>query len=139
MVDVLVVNKHEAELLGRQLVASPDDLGAVLNRRGTALIVTLGPKGAAIHVDGTQVNIPGFPVDAVDTTGAGDTFCGVLATELAASGTLRLGVAALEHAVRYGCAAAALAVQAHGAVTSIPDRADIDAFLDKHVPPSVER
>jgi ribokinase len=112
-VDLLVVNEHEATLLG-----GADELLAIV----PAVVVTLGADGALIRTyDAEPVRVPGIPVDVVDTTGAGDTFCGALVARLAD------GVA-LEPAVRFATAAAALSVQRAGAVPAIPTREEIDDF-----------
>jgi ribokinase len=113
-VDVLVVNEHEAADLGgrRELL-----------RRVPRVVVTLGAAGCAyLERDGTELRVPAPVVRAVDTTGAGDTFCGVLAAGLAAGD-------GIEQVLRRACAAASLAVQAPGAVPSIPTAAAIAVRL----------
>ena len=65
---------------------------------------------------------PAFAVELVDTTAAGDTFCGVLVASLGAG-------AAMPQALRRAGAAAALACTRFGAQASIPTRAEVDAFL----------
>lgn len=115
-VDLLVVNEHEAALLG-----GADALLEVVPQ----LVVTLGAKGALVRTRDTTVAIPGIPVDVVDTTGAGDTFCGALVAKLDEG-------AALEPAVRFATAAAALSVGRPGAVPAIPTREEIDDFHASH-------
>ena len=65
---------------------------------------------------------PGFPVEAVDTTGAGDTFAGYFL------GMLTQGRSCAQ-ALRYACAAAAVSVTRHGAAPSIPSLAEVEQFL----------
>ncbi len=85
-------------------------------------MVTLGARGA-ISADATGTRShPPFRVDAVDTTGAGDSFCGALAAALAAG-------ADLGRAVRRGCAAGALATTRMGAQSAMPTAAELDHFL----------
>ena len=111
-VDILVVNEHEGAFLSR---------GGDVGRLAPTVIVTLGAAGAIAHEtvgNGVAVHAP--KVTAVDATGAGDTFCGALAARLAEGGTLDEGL-------RFAVAAASLSVQKHGAVPSIPTRAEIDA------------
>lgn len=115
-VDLLVVNEHEAALLG-----GADELLTVVPQ----LVVTLGSKGALVRTRDTVVSVPGIPVDVVDTTGAGDTFCGALVARLDEG-------AALEPAVRFATAAAALSVGRAGAVPAIPTREEIDDFHANH-------
>ena len=88
------------------------------------VVVTLGALGACAHdADGLHLQ-PGFPVDPIDTTGAGDTFCGVLAACLARGESLA-------DALRRACAASALACTRPGAQTGVPDMKDVDAMLDR--------
>jgi len=84
--------------------------------------VTLGPKGAvAVSPDGGW-HVPAFPVQAVDTTAAGDTFIGGLAVSLIQGKPLR-------ESVIFASAAAALAVTRMGAQSSIPYLHEVEAFL----------
>lgn len=118
-VDLLVVNEHEAALLGgtSQLLATVP-----------ALVVTLGAAGAQVCIRGAEpVLVPGIPVDVVDTTGAGDAFCGALAARLDELGGA-ITATALEEATRFATVAAALSVRRAGAVPAIPTREEIDDF-----------
>lgn len=120
-VDYLVVNEHEACLIG-----ASDDLAEAsiaLAGRVARVIVTLGADGAVLYDGGVEVGRLTPPaVVPVDTTGAGDTFCGAFAAAIADGRTLT-------DAARFATAAAALSVQALGAVPSIPQRAQIDEAL----------
>ncbi len=135
--DWLVVNESEAAaVLGRPVDGLADAAlaAAELVAKGPRhAVVTAGARGAALasaditdsadsadsadSPDRTEV-IQGFPVQAVDTVGAGDTFVGALAVAVAA------GVPALE-AVNAAAAAGAAAVTRHGAQTAMPRPADI--------------
>lgn len=111
-VDILVVNEHEAAFLARD---------GEVSALAPTVIVTLGAEGALAHERGAaDVRVAAPKVSAVDTTGAGDTFCGALAALLADGSPLA-------EALRFAVAAASLSVQARGAVPSIPTRAEIDA------------
>lgn len=129
-VDVLVVNELEArEMTG---VGAEDPEGAAqaaraLLRRvrpGGRVVVTLGEQGAVALSDGADapLHIPAVPVQAVDTTGAGDTFMGCLLTELCAGRSMA-------DALRFATAAAAVAVTRPGAQTSFPRREEVQAVL----------
>ncbi|GAA2309419.1 ribokinase [Glycomyces scopariae] len=121
-VDVLVVNEHEAA----DLAGPGADPMAALTGRGCAVIITLGAEGALVGLPGeTPVSVPSHKVDAVDTTGAGDTFVGAFAAAL--DGT---GLEALVAATGFATAAAAIAVQRKGAVPSIPTLEEVRAFRD---------
>ncbi|MGW1345153.1 ribokinase [Kribbella sp. NPDC002412] len=121
-VDLLVVNETEAELI------AGSDRSALL-KRVPAAVVTLGGAGALILTRGAdEIAVPGVPVDVVDTTAAGDTFCGVLAAALAAVSTTEAITASdLTNAVRRANVAASLSVQAAGAIPSVPHGDAIDA------------
>jgi ribokinase len=122
-VDVLIVNEHEArEVAGTaDLDRAVDDLLA----RVPAVVVTLGEAGARIaERTGPYRLLPAPSVHVVDTTGAGDTFCGVLGASLAAGESV---TTAAERAI----AAASLSVQRVGAIPSIPRADEIAAALAK--------
>lgn len=115
-VDLLVVNEHEADVVSGS-EGKPEALLTLV----PAAVVTLGGDGALVlRRDAEPEHVPGIPVDVVDTTGAGDTFCGVLAAGLARGSSIA-------DAVRRANAAASLSVQQHGAATSVPSAAAIDA------------
>lgn len=124
-VDVLVVNEHEAaDLAGSP--GSPEEVAAALLTRVPAVVVTLGAAGSLVARRGTEpVRVPAADVAAVDTTGAGDTYCGVLAAALA-----RSGPAGLPRAARLAGAAGALAVTRPGAQDAVPDAADVVALAE---------
>jgi ribokinase len=94
---------------------------ALSARTGGPVLVTLGAEGALLAEQGGTEHFPGHQVDAIDTTGAGDTLTGVLAAGLAARLPLR-------ESVRRAVAAAALSVTKAGARTGMPD-ADAIAAL----------
>ena len=105
-VDVLVPNRGElAALAGRD--GDPAQLAAGLDGVG-AVVVTLGADGALVVDGGRAEHVPAPVVDAVDTTGAGDAFCGALAAAL-------VGGAELVEAARLAVAFAAESVTRPGA------------------------
>ncbi|MCE9621711.1 MAG: ribokinase [Actinomycetia bacterium] len=113
--DIVVPNEHEIELLGG--VDRLLDLGA------RAVVVTLGSRGAELHSATGVTHVDPFVVTAIDTTAAGDSFCGALCARLAAGDELLV-------ALRFASAAGALCTTKAGAVPSIPTRAEIDALID---------
>ncbi len=123
--DVLVVNELEyATVLGEPL---PDDLAAmesVAARPGSpsTIVATLGSRGAALCHAGSVTLLPPPAVSVVDTTGAGDTFVGALAAELAAGTTM---VAAAGRAV----VAASLSTRSLGATAGMPGRDEVLTHL----------
>lgn len=96
---------------------------AIVGVTGAPVVVTLGGDGAlAVSADGTATPVPARPATVRDTTGAGDTFNGVLAAGLAAG-------ASLDDAVRRAIVAASLSVEAVGAREGMPLADAIDAAL----------
>lgn len=129
-VAIVVANEPESSALtGISVTDIVSAKAAALKLRelgaGTA-IITLGEAGSVVAAGEMPevVHIPAFPVEAVDTTAAGDTYCGCLVVALA-EGKL------LVDAVRFASAAGALCVQRMGAQPSIPWREEIDAFLNE--------
>lgn len=119
-VDVLVVNEVELAMLAGDV----SDLEAALHRLPVpCVIATLGGEGCVAREGGTILRQQAFAIDVVDTTAAGDTFCGALVAALARGDTL-------PRALREASAASALACTVAGAQASIPDRASVLALLD---------
>jgi len=107
----------------RSPATEPDSTATALARRtGAPVIVTLGPDGALLARAHQSEHFPGHRVAVRDTTGAGDTFTGVLAASLAAG-------LPLEGCVSRAVAASALAVTRDGARPGMPTAAAIDEFL----------
>lgn len=123
---LLIVNETEASALTGLPVDLPEqaeEAAEALRRRGAeTVIVTLGAKGACVVNSELRRHIQAFRVDPVDTTAAGDVFCGALAAAIVENRPL------LE-AVEFASAASALSVTRAGAQPSIPTRNEIDAFL----------
>ncbi|MEY2422497.1 MAG: ribokinase [Acidimicrobiaceae bacterium] len=110
LVDYLIANETEADSLGR------------VSYRGIA-VITGGARGALVLVPGRESRrLPALTVPVVDSTGAGDAFCGCFAATLACGG--KLG-----EALRRASAAGAHAVTSEGAFASLPSRADVDQLL----------
>lgn len=126
-VDVLVPNRGElAGLVGGSVATSTDeviDQARSLTGGPGAVVVTMGGDGAVV-VDGLRAGpttvelVPPVPVDAVDTTAAGDAFCGGLADALC------LGADVVE-AARWAARVAAVTVTRRGAQASLPYRSDV--------------
>ncbi|MBN9605274.1 MAG: ribokinase [Actinomycetales bacterium] len=120
LVDVLVPNEHEAVQLAR--VGDPEEAARVLSARGPRVLVTRGARGVLVAEGGAIVtSSPAFAADPVDTTAAGDTFVGGYVATRAEAGEAE--------AIRFGQAAAAIGVTRAGASSSMPTRAEVDAFL----------
>ena len=126
--DWLVPNEHEFALIGGgvldgDVVAEDAEIVALADRLGVSLVVTLGERGAAVLPrGGTIARVPAVPVQAMDTTGAGDAFVGAFAIGLAE------GWDAVD-AARLGAAFAADSVTRPGTQSSFADRAGAAAIL----------
>ena len=112
---ILIPNELEAEALTgeRDPVAAGRLLAA---RTGNAVIVTIGARGAVVVSTSTVEHIPAPYVEVVDTTGAGDAFCGAFAAEIAAGSDMST-------AARVAVRAASLSTTARGARGAMPTRA----------------
>lgn len=125
-VDLIIPNEFEAELLTGIVPSdeeSTKDAIAALRKLGCGnAIITLGSRGCA-YGEGSEVSFAGvYPVQAVDTTAAGDSFVGGLCTKLCAGWDLT-------RAIAYASAVSAVTVSRHGAGVSIPTGDEVDAFL----------
>ncbi|WP_064609125.1 ribokinase [Photobacterium sp. J15] len=129
LIDMITPNETEAELLTGVKVedtASAQKAADVLHAKGIKqVMITLGSQGVWISNEGKGQQVPGFRVDAKDTTAAGDTFNGALLTGLQEG-------KALDDAIRFAHAAAAISVTRMGAQTSIPHRREVERFLIEH-------
>ena len=114
LVDYLTPNAGEAARLSG--IAGEAAAAAALRARGPRyVVVTLGERGVLACGEGPLHHVPAFPVDAVDTTAAGDAFNGALAVALTEGRQL-------EAALRFASAAAAIACTRRGAQPSLPTR-----------------
>ena len=116
LLDTLIVNEGE----GKALAGDMDALKAAYPNQ--KILLTQGSRGASLWTGSEVLFQPAFPVEAVDTTAAGDCFLGYYAAALAEN----LPYAA---ALRLAAAASALAVQRPGAAPSIPLRSEAEDFL----------
>lgn len=89
----------------------------------TKLIVTRGGAGVSFVEDGKVETIPAYPVEVVDTTGAGDTFNGVFVTSIARGMSLK-------EAVRFASVGASMSTRSLGAQTGIPTFEEIETYIE---------
>ncbi|WP_302562350.1 ribokinase [Phocaeicola coprocola] len=122
---LIIPNETEAEIIsGISVNDYPSAVAAarkIIGMGANNVIITLGSKGALLCNAESEELIPAIPVKAVDTTAAGDCFCGAL-TQAIAEGR------ALIDAVKFAAKAAAISVTRHGAQSSAPYRAEVDVF-----------
>ncbi len=136
LVDVLIVNEIEAGSLAQlpvQSLEDAQDAAAILLTRGPKhVLITLGaqgclwsrykPESITPQPDIQHQLVPAFPVKAIDTTAAGDTFCGALAASLA-------NKIPMEQALHRASAASAVTVTRPGAIAALPTAAEVEAVL----------
>ena len=128
-VDILIVNETEAEAISGEKI---DEIGQEvmvdkLLALGTKTVVlTLGKKGCLLKNVQESHFIPAFCVEALDSTAAGDTFCGALAAELGRGH-------GWEEALKFATAASAICVTRMGAQPSIPTEKEVREFLNRNM------
>lgn len=136
-IDILSPNQLEAALLTGTACDTPEgaaQAASVLVHRFNPgiVVVKMGAQGALAHAGvgtGDPLHVPAFPVDAVDTTAAGDAFTAALTLRLAEG-------ASLGESLQFANAAGALATTRLGAQVAMPTRTAVDRFLRKHCPTS---
>ena len=124
-VDILVPNQHEArhlaELYGATS-ATPEEAARLLIAAGARnVVITLGAEGCLVATADGIEHVPPYKVEAVDSTGAGDVFCGFLTSAVTRGRPLI-------DAVREASAAAALSVTRPQARSQLPTQAEVQAF-----------
>ncbi|MGM7721399.1 ribokinase [Metabacillus sp. Hm71] len=115
--DYITPNEHEEE----QLLSANDLTKEEIRELKQKCIVTKGAKGVQLYQDGKEL-IPGFQVNAIDSTGAGDCFNGALAVSISKGATLKA-------ACQFANAAAALSVTKLGAQSGLPTLEEVESFL----------
>lgn len=116
-IDFLAVNEGEASQLAKALNVDPDNIPV------PGLLITRGAQGATLIENGKKLQQSAFEVKAVDTTGAGDTFLGSFLSVYIEDGNAAM-------ALEYAAAASAVQVTRAGAAVAIPDRQEVEAFLE---------
>jgi ribokinase len=121
--DPLIVNEHEAKVIlgGSAVGDTPEDWARILLAKGPkSVVVTLGAEGALVASAEGVARVPAVKVDAVDTTGAGDSFTAALACRLGAG-------ASLAQAAAFAARVGAVTVTKEGAQASFPTAAEVAA------------
>ncbi|MDG3581154.1 ribokinase [Galbibacter pacificus] len=125
MTDILVVNETEARIISGEKSGKleQDEMIDRLRAMGAkTVILTLGKKGSIFKDGRTVISVPAFSVNAVDSTAAGDVFCGAIAAELSKGSSW-------ENALEFATAASAISVTKMGAQPSIPTEKEVLEFL----------
>jgi ribokinase len=122
LVDLLIVNLHEARSLSGE--GDPSAAAKALRRAGAGVVVvTLGGDGVLAETADGSITVPAAAAEVVDTTGAGDTFAGVLIARWTRAGVLRPADVAA------AAAAAAITVGRRGTRAAFPSREELAALL----------
>jgi ribokinase len=128
-VDLLVVNEIESETISGESM-SEIGIGAMASKLvemgAKSVIITLGSKGSYLLKGESGTEFSAFKVTAVDSTAAGDTYCGSLVAYLSE------GAEDLAGAIKFASAASALSVQKLGAYPSVPEKDEVVSFLGKN-------
>lgn len=126
LVDILIMNEHEvmdvARGMGFKCDGAENSARMIADERGISTIVTLGAEGAVGWTGGVRRHVPAFPVTVVDTTAAGDAFCGAFAASLDAG-------FGFTGALGRGVAAGSLACSCYGAQPSLPRKDEIETMI----------
>lgn len=126
-IDLLIPNEHEAALLTGIPITDRDSAevaGKLLLDRGVkSVIITMGAAGAIfMDANGTQIH-GAFPILAIDTTAAGDAFCGAIVASIGIGKSIK-------ESLPMACAAGAIAATRSGATPSLPTEEEILSFLN---------
>lgn len=96
------------------------------------ILLTMGRDGSRAYYKGMRVQRPGFSVKAIETTGAGDTFCGSSLTYILEHDFNSLTEEQLGEMLTFANAAAAIVTTKKGAIRSMPEREEVTALLDSN-------
>lgn len=126
--DYLIVNETEASfLIGKQVEKLIKDEALVVAKQlcsmgAKQVIITLGEQGSLYLDSQNNIYTPAFKISAIDTTAAGDAFCGAFATSIANGSPI-------EYALKFATAGGAIAATRAGAVPSLPTNSEILSML----------
>jgi len=115
-------NEHEYQIV----LGSDASMSGLLERHPGKLIITRGTDGVSYFDGEALINVPVIKVEAVDTTGAGDTFSGAFAVGIAEGKSLK-------DSIRFANVAAGLSVMKKGAQTGMPHRHEVDLLLKEEL------
>ncbi len=126
LIDILIPNETETAMLSEYDIRTDDGIkkaATKLHQSGVkTIIMTRGNRGASLMAKNKIEHYPAFPIQAVDTTGAGDAFVGSFAIAFAEGKSIK-------ESIRCGNAAGALASTKSGAQPSMPSRDDLNKML----------
>lgn len=122
-VDIIIPNVTEAEIISGMCITDEESAKEAIRHISAkgikTVIITMGARGALAYENNEFIHIPAFKVEAVDTTAAGDTFCGGLCVALSEGKSLK-------EAIIFASKASSISVTRMGAQGSIPLREEIE-------------
>lgn len=127
-IGIMVVNQTEAETISGEKIEAVGNEVVVEKLLGmgvNTVVLTLGKKGCLLKNNHQVLYVPAFKVETLDSTAAGDTFCGALAAELSRGHDW-------DAALKFATAASAICVTRMGAQPSIPSEQEVREFLSNH-------
>jgi 5-dehydro-2-deoxygluconokinase len=126
--DVIVGNDEEFGFMAGDIARGLEKARELANSSAAVVVYKLGPKGAVTFVDGEEIRTGIFSVDAVNPTGAGDSFMAGFIASLADGCPMR-------DAILRGSACASIVVAKPGCAPAMPDTAELEGFLCSHPGP----
>lgn len=134
LVTILTPNEVEAQMLSGLKVDDSESAvmaaNALLRRKIHSVVLTLGARGALLAEEGKFIQIPGYRVEVVDTTAAGDAFCAALALKYTDH-------CSMEEAILYANSVGALATTILGAEPAMPTLKSVELFNSAHPSPQI--
>lgn len=129
LTDIIILNQTEAEVLTKKTIENIDDaksgITTLLSMGIPKVIITLGSLGCIYTADDASIAYhPARAVSAIDTTGAGDSFCGAFTYALANHFTM-------EDAIKLATTVSSITVTRRGAALSIPTKTEVNTILKK--------
>ncbi|KAI3676811.1 hypothetical protein L1987_86424 [Smallanthus sonchifolius] len=126
---VIKVSDNELEFLTGSDKIDDEVVMSLWHPNLKLLLVTLGDKGCSYYTKHFNGTVGTFPVKAVDTTGAGDSFVGALLTKIVDDQSVLEDEGKLKEVLRYSCACGAITASKKGAIPTLPTALEVESFL----------
>ena len=131
--DILKISDNEV-----QFITGKEDLDEgiqeIIDQYQIPLVcLTMGKDGSKVFYDGKRVSKKGFKCNSIETTGAGDTFCGSVLHYVVEHGMEHLTEEVLGDMLQFANAAAALVTTKKGALCSMPELSEVDQFIKEYI------
>ncbi|KAH6809212.1 pfkB-like carbohydrate kinase family protein [Perilla frutescens var. frutescens] len=123
--DLIKVSDNELEFLTGSSKIDDESAMSLWHPNLKLLLVTLGEKGCRYYAKNFKGSVDGFPVKAVDTTGAGDSFVGSLLVKIVDDLSIIQDEAKLREVLKYACACGAITTTKKGAIPALPNHSEV--------------